>query len=89
MSGNCCAAHELMRRCFLLTPQAAFDLGDEVLRQLQVIKGLLQGFGDLLGLATVALEAFSGSTAPALSRFRLSCMLLSGTAHGVLLPLLR
>jgi hypothetical protein len=53
------------------------------------MEDLLQGFGDLLGLAAVALETFSGSMTPALDRFRLSFMILSGTAHGVLLPLLR
>jgi hypothetical protein len=52
------------------------------------MEGLLQGLGGALRLAAVALEAFSGSTAPALYRFRLSFMILSGTAHGVLLPLL-
>jgi hypothetical protein len=58
------------------------------LRQPKVLKGLLEGLGGVLGLATVALEAFSGRTAPALYRFRLSFMILSGTTHGVLLHLL-
>jgi hypothetical protein len=73
---------------FVLTAQAPFNLGHEVFRKPQVIEGLPQGLGGLLRLAAVALEAFSGSMAPALYRFRLSFMILSGTAHGVLLHLL-
>ena len=72
----------------MLAPQASFDLGHEVFRQPQIIEGLLEGRGGMLRLAAVALEAFSGSVTPALSRFRLSFMILSGTAHGVLLHLL-
>jgi hypothetical protein len=72
----------------VLAPQAPFDLGHEVFGQSQVIEGLVEGCGGLLCLAAVALEAFSGSTAPALYRFRLSLMILSGTTHGVLLHLL-
>ena len=53
------------------------------------MESLLQGLSGLLRLAAVALETLSGSTAPALYRFRLSFMILSGTAHGVLLHLLR
>ena len=68
--------------------QAPGDLGHEVFRKAQVIEDLLQGLGGLLRLAAVALEAFSDSTTPALYRFRLSFMILSGTAHGVLLHLL-
>ena len=52
------------------------------------MESLLQGLGGLLRLAAVALEAFSGRMAPALSRFRLSFMILSGMAHGMLLHLL-
>jgi hypothetical protein len=72
----------------VLAPQAPFDLGHEVVRQPQVIERLLEGLGGVLCLAAVVLEAFSDSTAPALYRFRLSFMILSGTAHGVLLHLL-
>ena len=50
------------------------------------MESLLQGLGGLLRLAAVALEAFSGRMA--LSRFRLSFMILSGMAHGMLLHLL-
>ena len=71
-----------------MAAQAPFDFGHEVFRKPQVIEGLLEGRGGLLRLAAVALEAFSGSTAPALYRFRLSFMILSGMAHGVLLHLL-
>jgi hypothetical protein len=42
----------------------------------------------VLRLAAVALEPFSRGATLALSRFGLSFMILSGTAHGVLLPLL-
>jgi hypothetical protein len=69
----------------LLAAQAPCDLGHEVFRKPQVIESLLEGLGSMLRLAAVALEAFSGSTAPALYRFGLSFMILSGTAHGVLL----
>jgi hypothetical protein len=72
----------------MLTLQAPFDLGHEVFRKPQVIEGLLESFGGVLRLAAVVLEAFGGSMAPALYRFRLSFMILSGTAHGVLLHLL-
>ena len=73
--------------CWLL--KAPFDLGQEVFRQPQVIEGLLEGFGGLLRLVAVALEALSGSMTPALYRFRPLFMILSGAAHGVLLPLRR
>ena len=68
--------------------QTPFDLSHEVFGEAQVTQGLLQDLGGLLRLAAVALEAFSSRTAPALDRFRLSFMILSGTAHGVLLHLL-
>jgi hypothetical protein len=71
-----------------LASQTPFDLGHEVFRQPQIIEGLLEGLSGLLGLAAITCEAFSGRTAPALYRFRLSFMILSGTAHEVLLPLL-
>jgi hypothetical protein len=74
-----------LRQC--LTPQTPFDLDHEVFRQPQVIKGFLEGLGGVLRLAAVALEAFSSGATPALSRFGLSFMILSGTAHGVLLPI--
>jgi hypothetical protein len=72
----------------VLAPQAAFNLGYEVFRKPQVIKGFQEGLGGVLRLAAVALEAFSRGATLALSRFGLSFMILSGTAHGVLLPLL-
>jgi hypothetical protein len=49
---------------------------------------VLEGFGGLLRLTAVTLEAFRGSMTPALYRFRLLFMILSGTAHGGLLHLL-
>jgi hypothetical protein len=71
-----------------LAPQAPFNLGYQVFGKAQVMERLLQGLRGLLRLTAVALEAFSGCTAPALYRFRLSFMILSGTAHGMLLHLL-
>jgi hypothetical protein len=53
------------------------------------MESLLQGLSGLLCLAAITCEAFSGRTAPALYRFHLSFMIMSGTAHGVLLHLLR
>ena len=73
----------------MLAPQAPFDLGDHVSGEAQVLHSLLKGLSGLLRLAAVALEVFSSSMTPPLYRFRLSFMILSGTAHGVLLPLLR
>ena len=52
------------------------------------MEGLLQDLSGVLRLAAVAVEAFSGSMTPTLYRFRLLFMILSGTAHGVLLHLL-
>jgi len=71
-----------------LAPQTPFDLDDQVFGEPQVFQSLLKGLSGLLRLAEVALEAFSGRMAPALYRFRLSFMILSGMAHGVLLHLL-
>jgi hypothetical protein len=72
----------------LLAPQTPFDLGEQVFGEPQVLQSLVKGLSGLLRLATVALEALSGSIAPALYRFRLSFMILSRTAHRVLLHLL-
>jgi hypothetical protein len=71
-----------------LAPQTPFDLGDQVFGEPQVLQSLLKGLSGLLRLVAVALEALSGSMAPALYRFRLSFMILSGMTHGVLLHLL-
>ena len=53
------------------------------------MEGLFEGLDGMLRLDVITLEAFSGGMTPALYRFRLSFMILSGTAHGVLLHLLR
>jgi hypothetical protein len=71
-----------------LAPQTPFELGDQVFGESQVLQSLLKGLSGLVRLVAVALEALSGSMTPALYRFRLSFMILSGTAHGVLLHLL-
>jgi hypothetical protein len=52
------------------------------------MESLLQVLGGMLRLGVVALEASSGGAVPALYRFGLSFMILSGAAHGVLLYLL-
>jgi hypothetical protein len=54
-----------------LAPQASFNLGYEVFRKPQVIKGLLEGLGGVLRLAAVAREALLRGAIPALSRFGL------------------
>jgi hypothetical protein len=72
----------------LLTSQAAFNLSHEVFGEAQVVESLLQDLSGMLRLGVVAMEAFRGGAAPALYRFGLSFMILSDTAHGVLLPLL-
>jgi hypothetical protein len=52
-----------------------------------IVEGSFEGLDGTLRLDVITLEAFSGGTTPALYRFSLSCMILSGTAHGVLLHL--
>jgi len=71
-----------------LAPQTPFDLGDQVFGEPQVLQSLLKGLSGLVRLVAVALEALSGSMTPALYRFHLSFMILSGMIHGVLLHLL-
>jgi hypothetical protein len=72
----------------VLPSQTPFDLRYQVFRNPQALDGLVEGLGGVLRLAAVALEAFSSGAMLALSRFGLSFMILSGTAHGVLLHLL-
>jgi hypothetical protein len=68
--------------------QAAFDLHHQVCWQAQGLQGLVYGFCCSLCLAPVACKTLMGGKATALYRFGLSFMILSGSAHGVLLPLL-
>jgi hypothetical protein len=69
----------------LLAAQAAFNLGYQVFGEAQVIQGLLQDLGGVLRLAAVALEAFSGRTAPALSGFGVFFRVSFRGRHGALL----
>src|SRR5262249_25900528 len=41
---------------FLLPPEAPFDLGHEVVRQPQVIEGLLEGLSGVLRLTAITLQ---------------------------------
>ena len=50
-----------------LTAQTPFDLGHEVLRQPQVIEGLLEGFSGLLRLTAITCEALLRCAAATLS----------------------
>lgn len=52
------------------------------------MEGLFEGLDGTLCLDVITLEAYSGGTTPALYRFSLSFMILSGTVHGVLMHLL-
>jgi hypothetical protein len=69
----------------LLASQAAFDLLHEVVRQTHGVQGLFEGLDGTLRLGVVALEAFSGSAATALSGFGLALLIGFGAGHGVLL----
>jgi hypothetical protein len=80
-------------RCEPLSPSGAHRSttksgGIWIFWQTQVIEGLLQDLGGLLRLSVVALEAFSGGTAAALSGFRLFFGLLCALGHGVFLDML-
>jgi hypothetical protein len=68
----------------VLAAQAPFDLGHEVIRQRQVIEGLLEGFGGMLRLATVTREALVRFEA-ALSGFRAFFGVLLRGRHAALL----
>src|SRR5262249_1036129 len=81
---------------FVLAVQAPFDLGDHGVRQAQFLQGVVEGLSSMLGLAAITSEAFSSGAAPAMFRFGLSFMILSGAAgmhrplaHGMLLLLPR
>jgi hypothetical protein len=53
----------------VLAAQAPIDLGHEVFRQPQVIKGLLEGLGGVLRLAAVTFKALPRCEAAAVSGF--------------------
>ena len=71
---------------FVLAVQAPFDLGDQGVRQAQLLHGVVEVLSSMLGLAVTTIEVCSNGAAPALSRLGLSCMILSGAA-GMLRPL--
>src|SRR4029450_5809731 len=69
----------------LLASQAAFDLLDEIVRQANVMQGLVEGRDGPLCLGMVTLEAFSGNAATALSGFGVALLIGCGPSHSVLL----
>jgi hypothetical protein len=70
---------------FLLTSQAACDLGHEVFRQPEVGERLLEGFGDLLRLAAITCQALLRCAVATLSRFYLFFRVSLRGRNGVLL----
>jgi hypothetical protein len=68
-----------------LASQAAFDLRDEIVRQADVVQGLFESLDGPLRLGMVALEAFSGQAATALSGFGMALLIGCGPRHSMLL----
>ena len=68
-----------------MASQAPFDLGHEVFSQPQVIEGLLEGFGGLLSLAAVTVEALVYLAITAPSGFGVLFCISFGRGHGELL----
>ena len=68
-----------------MTSQAACDLGYEVFRKPQVIKGLLEGLCGVLRLAAIPCEALLGLQAATLSGFYVFFDGSCDERHGVLL----
>ena len=68
----------------MLAAQAPFDLGHKVVRQPQVIEGLLEGLGCMLRLAAVTCEALLCVQVAPVSGFRLFLGASFGWGHGVL-----
>ena len=62
--------------------QAAFDLGDEVIGQAQVVEGLVEGFDITLGSFLLALMALFGAQTPSCDGFGLFFDVLSSSGHG-------
>src|SRR5262249_4307330 len=69
----------------VLAAQAPCDLDHQVSGESQLLQSLLQDLSGVLRLAAVALEAFSGGAAPALSGFGVAFLIGCGTSHSVLL----
>ena len=65
-----------------MATQAPFDLGHEVFRKPQVIKGLLEGLGSVLCLVALPCEAFLRMQATALSGFALLFSISCAWGHG-------
>jgi hypothetical protein len=68
-----------------LAPHASFNLGHEVFRKLQVIKGLLEGLGGLLCLAAIPCEALLRCAVATRSGFRVFFGVSCGGGHEELL----
>ena len=66
----------------LLGSQAAFDLGDEVVGQAQVMEGLVEGFDIALGLSLLAFVAFLGMQATPCDGLSLFSGVSFGWGHG-------
>jgi hypothetical protein len=73
----------------LLAAQAPFDLGHEVFRKPQVIKGLLEGLGGVLRLTAVAREALVRCAITASSGFGVLFGVSFVWGHRVLLYFVR
>jgi hypothetical protein len=71
-----------------LGSQAAFDLGDEVIGQAQVVEGLVEGFDIALGSFVLALMALFGVQTPSCDGFGLFFDVLSSAGHSAFLRLM-
>ena len=69
----------------LLGTQAAFDLGDQVVGQAEVVEGLMQGLDIALGLPLLAFVALFGIETAPFDGFGLFFGVSSGWGHGKLL----
>jgi len=69
----------------LLGRQAACDLGDHGLRDIQVLQGLMEGLARVLGLGALWLEALGGLESTALSGLGLFVGVALHGGHGELL----
>jgi hypothetical protein len=69
----------------LLGSQAAFDLGDEVVGQAQIMESLVEGVNSALGLSLLALVAFFGIETPPCDGFGVLFDVSLGAGHGVFL----
>ena len=71
----------------LLSAQAPFDLNDEVLRQAEVVEGLVDGIDIALGLALLLLMTLFRMQASAFDGFRVLFDVSLGSGHGAFLHL--